>query len=155
MPFSVPPDSGIAMVDPNSYHFDRYPILPAMIAVEELQGGDYPWNTVDFMTDRNNIRKLLRWICNDPKEFRIDLHLAGEQTIILGRWEKRFREPSSGFTYGLNYKEAAAYYPAECQGSESHHRILRYVSYLLSALLRLTLTMYYYYYLVNHRLSVI
>ncbi|TFK74736.1 hypothetical protein BDN72DRAFT_759039 [Pluteus cervinus] len=126
MPFSVPPDTGIAMVDPNGYHFARYPILPAMIAVEELHEGRYPWNTTDFITDRNNIRKLLRWISKDNKEFRIDLHLVGERTIIMGRWEKRFREPSSGYTYGLNYKEAAAYYPPECKGSESHHRIIHY-----------------------------
>ena len=45
------------------------------------------WSTVDFVTDRNGLRKLLRWAkgtkCDD---FRIDTQIAGERTILLNHY---------------------------------------------------------------------
>ena len=99
------------------------PLFRAADVVAE-QTADTPldWSSVDIVTDRNNLRKLLRWIQHpssdtgrasgpsagsskvpaqsftgtiglDPlKDFRIDVQLGGKKTVLLHRWEKRTRE---------------------------------------------------------------
>lgn len=112
-------------------------LLPLMVAVERKADsdgtGDFDWGSVDFVTDRNNLRKLLRWIeADDPKDFRIDLELAGKQTVLLNRWEKRTREDYSGYSYGFSFEKASTKPVAGCERSSGHHRIVTYVCIVLS-----------------------
>lgn len=87
------------------------------------------WASVDFVTDRNNLRKLLRWISgNTTRDFRIDLQLAGTGTVLMNRWERRTRELLSGRTFGFNFEKASTNVPQGCEKSTGHHRIIRYVS---------------------------
>lgn len=112
-------------------------LLPLIAAVDktyENQGSPaaFDWaDQFDFVTDRNGLRKLLRWIdgagSGSPfKEFRIDMQLAG-RTVLLNRWEKRTRENLSGFTYGFNFEKASTDPAPGCEESSGHHRIIRYV----------------------------
>jgi len=108
------------------------PLLKAVDAktLEDPSQPEIDWPSIDFVTDRNGLRKLLRWINPPPdgtKDFRIDMQLAGKHTILFSRWEKRHREESKSWTYGLNFEKASTT-PAEgCTRSTGYHRIVKYV----------------------------
>lgn len=94
------------------------------------EDGNLPlaWGSFDFITDRNNLRKLLRWIGGTAsKDFRIDLQLAGSRTILMNRWERRHQEQMPGWTYGFNFERASSQFPRGCEDSTGHHRIIQYV----------------------------
>lgn len=104
---------------------------------QQAESGEPPfnWSSVDLVTDRNGLRKLLRWI-NGPteewemriKDFRIDMQLAGEKTMLFSRWEKRTEEEMSGYTFGFNFEKKTTVPAKDCEGSAGHHRIIQYVS---------------------------
>jgi len=94
----------------------------------EEDGETFDWATVDLISDRNGLRKLLRWIggAADMRPFRIDLQLAGKKTVLFNRWEKRYREDFSGYTYGFNFEKASTMHAKDCEESTGHHRIISY-----------------------------
>jgi hypothetical protein len=133
MPYNVKPDVGIVPVDQNSLRMPSAALLPLIVAVNEKskdEGSDpFPWNTMDLITGRNSLRKLVRWIIGgEIKEFRMDAQLAGEKTVLLSRWEKRTREELSGRTYGFNFEKATTAPAPGCEQSSGHHRIITYAS---------------------------
>jgi len=93
---------------------------------------NFEWSGVDFVTDRNGLRKLLRWIGTpDAKEFRIDTQLAGKGTVLFNRWEKRTRESVENrnySTYGFSFERASTKHAHGCEDSTGYHRIVKYVS---------------------------
>lgn len=109
----------------------RAVLLPLITAVNKRTEGKvdkFDWASVDFVTDRNGLRKLLRWIGGqDVRDFRIDLQLAGEKTILCNRWEKRNRETFNGRTFGFSFEKASTEAAPGCRGSTGHHRIVTYV----------------------------
>lgn len=98
MPMRVPRDSGTTFVDSNGHRFPSYPLLPIFVAADIMEREGHSkvhWGSVDVVTDRNSLRKLLSFAEDaSPKDFRIDLQLAGPWTMLLGRWEERTVEPS-------------------------------------------------------------
>ncbi len=106
VPFNVTPDRGKQFRDRNGHMLPGQPLLPLVAAVYEQQV--FPledWKTVDFLTDRNGLRKLLRWInAASGRDFRIDTQLVGEKTIILNRWEPSTTEHMRGNSYGFNFE---------------------------------------------------
>jgi hypothetical protein len=111
-------------------------LLPLITAVDKIAEEEYKpsfdWASVDFVTDRNGLRKLLRWIDGTAtKSFRIDMQLAGTHSVLLNRWERRTREELSGFTYGFNFEKASTKVTTGCEESTGHHRIVKYVSLFL------------------------
>ncbi|KAJ7752581.1 hypothetical protein B0H16DRAFT_1373209, partial [Mycena metata] len=136
-PYQVPADTGIFFVDQNGYRMASAVLLPLIMAVEKAHAAsdnpaafDWGGEKIDFVTDRNGLRKLMRWIDGaraDPpaKEFRIDTQLAGK-TVLLNRWEKRTRDNLSGFTFGFNFEKASTDPAAGCEESSGHHRIVQY-----------------------------
>ncbi|OCH92808.1 hypothetical protein OBBRIDRAFT_790819 [Obba rivulosa] len=134
-PFSVPRDSGARFVDQNGYRMPRatlYPLFRAVDVVSEEEAtGAIDWSSVDFVTDRNGLRKLLRWIQDSDgsaKEFRIDTQLAGKRTVLLNRWEKRTRENAdlTKFTFGISFERENTTPAPGCEGGTGHHRIVNY-----------------------------
>ncbi|KAF8349372.1 hypothetical protein F5887DRAFT_1156477 [Amanita rubescens] len=125
-PFRVPPDTGINIQDHNSYHMKEMPLLPLFAAVDANEDADtFDWSAIDIVTDRNGLRRLLRWISGgNEKNFRIDLQLAGKKAVLMVRWEKETTSPFLGYTYGQNYFNGTAKKPHE--ESTSHHRIISY-----------------------------
>ncbi|KZP03187.1 hypothetical protein FIBSPDRAFT_688699, partial [Athelia psychrophila] len=141
LPFKVKPDFGVVFVDQNAFRMKDKPLLPLIRAVE-LMGNTSPqlavpsgvggpervdWGKVDFVTDRGNLRKLLRWIngTNAERVLRIDTQLAGDGTVLLNRWETRTREDGQG-SYGFNLEKAATSPLAGCEEATSYHRIVKY-----------------------------
>ena len=136
LPFNVKADSGIVFVDQNALRMNDTPLLPLIRSVElmskisETPSSDgFDWPKVDFVTDRSNLRKILRWIDGSAggRALRIDAQLAGNGTILLNRWERRTREYGSG-SYGFNLEKATTAPVQGCEETTAHHRIVKYVS---------------------------
>lgn len=106
-------------------------LLPLITAVNKRSEGNkdkFDWASVDFVTDRNGLRKLMRWVGGgSDRDFRIDLQLAGEKTVLCNRWEKRTRERFTGRTFGFSFEKASTEVAPGCRDSTGHHRIITYV----------------------------
>lgn len=67
----------------------------------------------------------------DPrKDFRIDLQLGGENTILMHRWATRAREWISAPKGGCrsNFESESTAKAPGCEDGEGHYRIVQYVS---------------------------
>ncbi|KAH9831408.1 uncharacterized protein C8Q71DRAFT_715353 [Rhodofomes roseus] len=133
LPYKVPRDSGVRFVDQTGYHMPAYPLYSLVRAVDimsEDKGDSFDWSTVDIVTDRNGLRKLLRWLNDDgtAKDFRIDTQLAGRRTVLLNRWEKKTREmPNPQYsTYGFSFERESTYRAPDCEQASGYHRIVKY-----------------------------
>ncbi|RDB14674.1 hypothetical protein Hypma_016260 [Hypsizygus marmoreus] len=130
LPYQVHADDGFSFKDQNGYRSPNAVLLPLITAVDEMSkrnGDDFDWASIDFVTDRNNLRKLLRWIAGGTiNDFRIDLQLAGKHTVLFNRWEDRYKEQMSGRTFGFNFEKASTRPAPGCVDSTGHHRIVRY-----------------------------
>jgi len=116
-----------------------FPLIRAVQDVEsQLETEEeekFDWSSVDFVTDRNGLRKLLRWINavpgDPPRDFRIDMELAGSKTVLLNRWEQITKEqPGTRRSYGFNFEEAMTVPGPGCERGTGYHRIIAYVRLL-------------------------
>ncbi|KAF8883761.1 hypothetical protein CPB84DRAFT_1734556 [Gymnopilus junonius] len=130
-PYTIPPDTGVFFSDQNGYRIPKTVLLPLIVAVnkhaETSKSLPFDWPSMDIVTDRNNLRKLMRWVSgNAERDFRIDLQLAGKRTVLMNRWEKRTREAFSGRTFGYSFEKASTSPAPGCKDSTGHHRIISY-----------------------------
>lgn len=89
------------------------------------------WGSVDILTDRNNLRKLLAYLDDhDTKDFRIDLQLVGAWTVVLQRWEERTAEEGEAHGYGDTFEQKFTALAPDCEAAAfaGHHRVISYVS---------------------------
>lgn len=127
-------DSGTTFVDSNGHRFPSYPLLPIFVAADIMESkglSRVDWGSVDVVADRNSLRKLLSFVQDSsPKDFRIDMELAGSWTMLLGRWEERTVEASEMKGYGDTFECFASNPAPGCEGATlaGHHRICTYVS---------------------------
>ena len=116
-----------------------YPMLPLFAAADAIhdkkEAPPVDWPAVDVITDRNGLRKLLRWLNPSPgrevRDFRIDVELVGPKTIVLYRWEGRSREPPAGNSYGFAFEDAISRAAPGCPSS-GHHRAISYVRFSIA-----------------------
>ncbi|EIN10493.1 hypothetical protein PUNSTDRAFT_132583 [Punctularia strigosozonata HHB-11173 SS5] len=101
------------------------PLTPLFIAIDTFRGtDDFEYKSFDLVTDRNNLRKLLRWTQGSAKDFRIDIDLAGD-TCLFTRTEAMDHEWIDYFCgYGHQYKMAATKLPRRWEAAASHYRII-------------------------------
>ncbi|RPD71625.1 hypothetical protein L226DRAFT_512963 [Lentinus tigrinus ALCF2SS1-7] len=77
LPIQVPFDRGVRIFHEDAFRMGaESTLLPLFHAVDALAADSIPpdavnesaidWTTVDFVTDRNNLRKLVRWIRDGP-----------------------------------------------------------------------------------------
>lgn len=107
------------------------PLFKAIDAYSELAGATIvDWAGIDFVTDRNNLRKLLRWIGGGSGKgpFRIDAQLAGKGTVLLNCWNPRTRVWGAANSYGFSFEKASTTPVVGCENTSSHHRLVEYVS---------------------------
>ncbi|KAI0775564.1 hypothetical protein BD413DRAFT_611082 [Trametes elegans] len=139
-PYRIPYDTGIHLADQNGFRMgNASTLLPLFRAVdvvaEENADTTLDWSDIDIVTDRNGLRKLMRWLRHSGlvqdkplDEFRIDLQLGGEKTVLMHQWEKRTRQmskpPKTGC--GFNFERMTTYSAPGCERSTGHHRIIRY-----------------------------
>lgn len=126
LPLTLKKDTGVEFINMNSALLPSAPFAPLFEAVNHLEP-DYRWPELDILTDRNGFRKLLRWMTGKAdRDFRIDMELVGDKTVILNRWEehnKETRYDSSG--YGRNFEVAYSTSPGK-KRALGHHRIIEY-----------------------------
>lgn len=132
-PFTVPEDSGYQFCDQNGHRLPNSPLLPILVAVDSVSSGSdasstaIDWPSVDFIIDRNGLRKLMGWVGERKQSFRIDLQLAGEKTVLCNRWEAKTKMKTFG-SYGYSFEEAITRAAPGCEtGVGGHHRIITYV----------------------------
>ncbi len=101
--------------------------------VAKMKGTSVDWPSVDFVVDRNNLRKLLRWINGARSRqgtFRMDMQLAGNRTVLLNRWEQSDRMYSPG-GYGFSFETATTTPVEGCELGVCYDRIVKYVSIMI------------------------
>ena len=131
-PFFVPPDKGILFRDQTHFRMPETPLVPLLLCVDEVTP-DFDWSSVDFVTDRNNLRKLLRALTHSPNRkepWRIDLQVAPgkNNTILFTRWEVQDTQRADGRGRGFNFEKHTTVPVEGCEGSSSHHQVVCYVS---------------------------
>jgi len=73
----------------------------------------------------------LRWITftsgDPPRDFRIDIQLAGSKTVLMNRWEQITKEqPGARRSYGFNFEESMTNPGPGCGRGTGYHRIVAY-----------------------------
>lgn len=123
-------DSGLVYVAQNAARHPESPMEPLFRALY-LENPKFELSSVDIISDRNNIRKILSFIDPDStahgvKSFTIRME-AVNGTVILHREEtltKEFIGPDTFRGYGHEFEKA--YTKNEISGSTGHHRIISY-----------------------------
>lgn len=134
-PRRVPQDTGVVFIDQNSFRMGSRisPLTPIFRAIEEMHEGinSYDYTNLDVVSDRNNLRKLLRWATGDPSSFEIDIDCAG-RTCLFTRREVKDSELVVGFKgFGHEYEKAATRAAPGCENATGHHRIISMVRKLV------------------------
>lgn len=146
LPISVPLDHGYNFIDQNGHRMGSRTLFPLIRAVQDVESQSgtkekFDWSSADIVTDRNGLRKLLRWILanpgDPPRDFRIDLQLAGSKTVLMNRWEQFTKEEAgTRRSYGFNFEEIMTNPVPGCERGTGYHRIITYVG-LLTTLLKI------------------
>ncbi|TFY73402.1 hypothetical protein EWM64_g10610 [Hericium alpestre] len=129
LPFTLLPDRGARFKDQNGFRMPSSVLLPLMKAVDII-GKEIDWPAIDFVTDRNGLRKLMEWIEKGPRcsTFRIDMELAGERTVLFNRFETNTKDIARGNTFGFIFEREATVPAPGCERATGHRRIVKYVS---------------------------
>ena len=135
LPYTIPPDRGIQFCDQNGHKMPKAILLPLIVAVnkrfEMAKQPAFDWSAIDIITDRNNLRKLMRWAGGNSDDFRIDLQLAGKKTILMNRFSERHMNFFNGRTYGFSFERSSTIPAPGCRASSGHHRIITYVRHTI------------------------
>ncbi|CCO28808.1 hypothetical protein BN14_02806 [Rhizoctonia solani AG-1 IB] len=155
LPLQLDPDTGNSFIDQNTARLPMHPLEPTFRAISVTQEGignkfKLSEENIDIVTDRNSLRKLMRFITfHGPnrdhrygrnREFRIDVQLAPNgRTLVLTRHEESLIDTSTGFKgYGHNFEKATTENGPLLLATNSsrthisrlkptgHHRITRY-----------------------------
>ncbi|PCH40482.1 hypothetical protein WOLCODRAFT_143128 [Wolfiporia cocos MD-104 SS10] len=135
LPFSVPPDPSSMFIEPDAHWLlmtPLYALLRAVGVVAEMNADPMDWRSVDLVTDRNCLRNLLRWCGGSgkkPRDFRIDLQLAGQHTMLFSRFVTNYRHgvgAGVGQTYGFSFENESTIPAPGCENSIEHARIVKY-----------------------------
>ncbi len=144
LPYTVTPDTGETYAYSNSLKMPSSPLLPIFRVVDFMESSDtsstrpkLDWPSIDFITDRNNLRKLLTWVEGKDKggwidDFRIDLQLCGIGTVLMQRWEPRAVYASENSGFGDSFERESTSPGPGCEEGiiAGHNRIISYVSSL-------------------------
>ncbi|OCL11443.1 hypothetical protein AOQ84DRAFT_287231 [Glonium stellatum] len=118
------PDSGMVYIDQNAARNPSSPLEPLFRSLYS-QKPDFQIGDIDLVTDRNNIRKLLRFVKGSSTDkFEIQVEIVGSKTALFTRVEEKTTDFIQGFRgFGHNFEKAYTKGPA---GSTGHHRIVSY-----------------------------
>jgi len=137
----VPLDRGVQQIhhDASKMGNERSPLLPLFAAIDALHGDDFCYRDLDLCTDRNGLRKLLRYVdgVRAEDDFRIDVDLAGK-TCLFTRREEEAVLAGQNTGYGHEYLKATTRIPEGCERMLDHKRIVTYKFGSLNVLLSFT-----------------
>ncbi|CAA7261561.1 unnamed protein product [Cyclocybe aegerita] len=125
MPYHVPVDKGVICCDRNGLNMPNTILLPLVVAVNKTaeckNSPPFDWTSVDFVLDRNALRKLMRWSNGTAHDFRFDLQLAGKKTVLVNRFPLKVLEEASGFSSRYNFEKQSMQSLPDCS---EHYRIV-------------------------------
>lgn len=127
-PRRLDPDSGTVYIDQNGARCPSSPLEPLFRALL-VEQPDFRLGDVDLVTDRNNLRKLLRFVqASSSSPFRIRVEVAGDgdkATALFTRVEEKTTETIRGFRgYGHSFEKA--YTKTFAPGVNGYHRVVSY-----------------------------
>lgn len=115
-------------IDHNAARNPRFPLEPLFRALY-AENPDFEIRDTHLVTDRNNIRKLLRFVRGSSNDaFQIRVEIAGDggyrKTALFTRAEAKATDTIRGFRgYGHSFEEA---YTQAGRGSTAHHSVVGY-----------------------------
>jgi hypothetical protein len=117
------PDYGKFYINQNAARNPRSPLEPLFRSLFQ-QHPDFNITDIDLVTDRNNIRKLLRFVNRSSKDpFDIDVEIVGVKTALFTRVsDKTTQFPRGNNGFGHNFEKT---YTKDHIGT-GHHRIVSY-----------------------------
>ncbi|CAG5187432.1 uncharacterized protein ALTATR162_LOCUS11717 [Alternaria atra] len=106
-PLKLEPDSGRVYIDQNAARSPDAPLEPLFGALS-AQKPNFKMGSVDVITDRNNIRKLLRFLGGTSSEsFQIRVEIVEGKRALFTRMENETTTVVRGFQgYGRNFEKA-------------------------------------------------
>ena len=114
-------DNRVQMVDENRDRQPNYP-LESLFRAVKLCTPEFSFNEVNFVTDRNNLRKLFNFVVGSAdKSFRVDFHKI-KNTIAFIRQEEKTKEICND--YGKCFENQFTTFDNISKGS--HRRIITY-----------------------------
>lgn len=123
-------DSGLIYIAQNAARHPEYPLEPLFQALY-MEHPSFDLESVDLITDRNNIRKLLSFVNpsisrNGLEPFTIHVEVF-KNTVIFCRTEtktKKFVQPHEFISYGHEFEKA--FTTNKISSSTGHHRLVSY-----------------------------
>lgn len=133
-PLTVPRDSGKDFIDQNGHRMKRrFTLFPLIRAVQTINVRNkatpkFDWSSVDFVVDRNALRKLTAWANGKPDHWRMDTQLAGDKTALINGWPPVTKQ-TCGYSqsYGYNFEKLCTHPAPGCESGTGHYRIVTYV----------------------------
>ncbi|KAK3331841.1 hypothetical protein B0T19DRAFT_367011 [Cercophora scortea] len=132
-PRRLEPDSGAVYIDQNAARCPASPLEPLFRAIL-LEKPDFPLSDVDLVTDRNNIRKLLRFVqasSSEPFQIRIEVieHDGGSgySTALFTRVEPKTMDVIQEFRgYGRVFEKIYTKPSSKAGRPTGYYRIAGY-----------------------------
>ncbi|KZM27763.1 isoprenoid biosynthetic process [Ascochyta rabiei] len=120
-PLKLEPDSGRVYVDKNAARIPDAPLKPLFSALSAQNPG-FEMGSVDVITDRNNIKKLLRFLDGTSSEsFQMQVEIVDGKMALFTRTEDETTTVIQGFrVHGRNFKKACT---KSATGTSGYHRI--------------------------------
>nr|POF02121.1 hypothetical protein CFP56_69036 [Quercus suber] len=130
LPKKVKKDSGHSYIDQNAARHPESPLEPLFRALY-VEKPSFDIRTIDFVSDRNNIRKLLSFVDpttsrNGVESFTIKAE-AVKDTVLLCRNDAKVEEligPNDFKGFGHEFEKT--YTTNQVAGSTGHHRIISF-----------------------------
>ncbi|KAK1907872.1 hypothetical protein P3342_006202 [Pyrenophora teres f. teres] len=99
--------------------------LSNLCSVHSAQNPGFEMGSVDVITDRNNIRKLLRFLDGTSSEsFQIQVEIVDGKMALFTRMEDETTTVIQGFRgYGRNFEKACT---KSTTGTSGYHRIISF-----------------------------
>ncbi|KAH8922498.1 hypothetical protein BT69DRAFT_235006 [Atractiella rhizophila] len=134
LPVHIEPETGTKFIDQNGARSDTLrisPVSPLLTAIDACNP-NFNFADIDLITDRICLQRLIQWLTGTgmtdrEREFRIDVQLAGEKTMIFSRWENATTEdipPNTFWGFGQNFVKAVT--TQTNKNASGHNRIVSY-----------------------------
>ncbi|KAG2005067.1 hypothetical protein GB937_009024 [Aspergillus fischeri] len=126
----VKKDSGLIYIAQNAARHPESPLEPLFRALY-IAHPTFDIQSVDLVTDRNNIRKLLSFVNpsldnNGLEPFTIEVEVTNDTTIFCRAETTTFEVIGPRQYKGFGHEFEKAYTTAQLEGSTGHHRIISY-----------------------------
>ncbi|RAL13381.1 uncharacterized protein BO97DRAFT_413376 [Aspergillus homomorphus CBS 101889] len=131
-PKKIDKDTGLIYIAQNTARHPDSPLEPLFRSLY-IENPSFRIDSVDLVTDRNNIRKLLSFVSpplskNRQEPWVISAELVkNTNTVIFCRWETKTSEVIGPHEYkGFGHEFGKAFTTEQVLGSTGHHRVISY-----------------------------